>query len=193
IWGGVQAVAKGIWPAIQSAGQAIWGMIANAGIGIWPLIIAAAIGAFALLGPQILEFFRNLFYGIAQRFVQVVDFVFQPIKWIMNGLIWVINSIIGVVNWALGWLGVRIPQIPYLQEGGYILREGLAYLHRGELVVPARAVPAGGVGPTIYIGEVHLHGVEDPEEFMARLEDYIRRRNLRGTGQRYGTYAIAGA
>ncbi len=193
IWGGVQAVAKGIWPAIQSAGQAIWGMIANAGIGIWPLIIAAAIGAFALLGPQILEFFRNLFYGIAQLFVQVVDFVFQPIKWIMNGLIWVINSIIGVVNWALGWLGVRIPQIPYLQEGGYILREGLAYLHRGELVVPARAVPAGGVGPTIYIGEVHLHGVEDPEEFMARLEDYIRRRNLRGTGQRYGTYAIAGA
>ena len=52
---------------------------------------------------------------------------------------------------AIGGKGINIPLIPKLATGtNYIAREGLAYLHEGEAVVPKKYNPAlgGNTGAT---------------------------------------------
>jgi len=86
--------------------------------------------------------------------------------------------------------------IPGLQGGGLVMREGLAYLHAGEAVIPAARVSQGpsATGSTYVIHNLNvtLPDVQDPDEFLEKLEHAIRRKNLRGRGVRYGTYAVAG-
>lgn len=148
--------------------------------------IMAVVGFLGLLAGGI----WNAIQGIGGILLQAADLILLPVKIAMNGLIWIVNAVISAINWALGWAGVNIPSIPYLEKGGHVLEEGLAYLHRGETVVPARASPYGGQSITIQQMTVVAN---DPEEFMEKMEAAIRRKNLRGTGQRYGSYATAGA
>ncbi len=201
IWGAIQTAGTAIWGGIQTAGTAIWGAISSAGLGIWVGIAAAAVAGLVAFGPQIVGFIQgvfsgigdfliNMFGGVGQAIVSIFEIVLMPLKWIMNALIGIANGIISAINWALGWAGVNIPSIPYLEKGGHILEEGLAYLHRGETVVPARATPYGGQSITIQQMTVVAN---DPEEFMEKMEEAIRHKNLRGIGKRYGSYATAGA
>lgn len=100
-----------------------------------------------------------------------------------------------LVGAAGGWL---VSRIFGLASGGMALTEGLAMLHPGEIVMPARVVQgynkalttAGIKGGTVinFYGDVNLPGVRDPEDFIA----WIERKNLRGTGRAYGSYAAAG-
>lgn len=137
---------------------------------------------------------------VANAFIWLYNWVLRPIINIgvmfINSLIGMYNAISNVVRgltFGLVNLGhieavPMLPEIPYLQEGGRILREGFAYLHAGEEVLPARIAPYRG-GDIIFNNVTfNLPGVRDPEEFEA----WIRRKNLRGTGQRVGTYAVAG-
>lgn len=79
-----------------------------------------------------------------------------------------INGIIDVINWLISkvnevtfevpdWVpsiggetfGINIPEIPKLSRGtDYVAKEGLAYLHEGEAVVPKNS--------TMQITEEHL-------------------------------------
>jgi len=162
IIGGIMAVV-GVLPLLAGA-------IGNAIQGIWNTLLAAA-------------------QGIGNLLLMAADIILFPVKLAMNALIWIVNAVIGLINLLPG---VNIPSLPYipLEEGGHVLEEGLAYLHRGETVVPARAAPYGGQSINIQQMTVVAN---DPEEFMEKMEAAIRRKNLRGTGQRYGSYATAGA
>jgi trehalose/maltose hydrolase-like predicted phosphorylase len=53
----------------------------------------------------------------------------------------------------------------------------LAYLHRGEMVVPAKPAEQfrqGGGGDT-YIKEVHVHGVQNTSQLWQELQKYAKR------------------
>lgn len=162
IIGGIMAVV-GVLPLLAGA-------IGNAIQGIWNTLLTAA-------------------QGIGNLLLMAADIILFPVKLAMNTLIWIVNAVIWLINLLPG---VNIPSLPYipLEEGGHVLEEGLAYLHRGETVVPARAAPYGGQSINIQQMTVVAN---DPEEFMEKMEAAIRRKNLRGTGQRYGSYATAGA
>ncbi len=154
-------------------------------VGVLPLLAGAIGSAIHVIGGII----ENAIHIIGNLLLMAVDLILMPVKIAMNGLIWIVNAVIGLINLLPG---VNIPSLPYipLEEGGHVLEEGLAYLHRGETVVPARAAPYGGQSINIQQMTVVAN---DPEEFMEKMEAAIRRKNLRGTGQRYGSYATAGA
>ena len=131
------------------------------------------IGAFNLIGEtagNIWNGILSLFSVGGKIFTGIVDGIVNVFRTIVNALIGGINKLIripfntinGILNFIrnIEVLGVSpfkgmwkqnplpVPQIPTLNVGtNYIAREGLAYLHEGEAVVPKKYNPAiGGYG-----------------------------------------------
>ena len=77
--------------------------------------------------------------------------------------------------------------VPALQSGGYIRRGGLALLHAGELVTPARSVRGAGAGATTTINNIHVgeQGVFLGDAYQQRklaewfkAQGFLRRQDL---------------
>lgn len=140
----VSTVLTSIWNAIQSVFNFIWGIISS--------VINNIISAFRNVANIVKSVFTSVKNAISNLFSGVVNIIKAPI----NGLIGLINGVIKGLNkiklpdWVpgVGGKGINIPLIPKLATGtNYIAREGLAYLHQGEAVVPKKYNPAvGGYG-----------------------------------------------
>lgn len=133
---GVMTIITTIWNAIQSAMDFI-------------------ISAFQKVENVVKSVFTSIKNAISSLFSGVANILKAPI----NGLITLVNKVIKGLNkikipdWvpAIGGKGINIPLIPKLATGtNYIAREGLAYLHEGEAVVPKKYNPAlgGNTGAT---------------------------------------------
>lgn len=96
---------------------------------------------FSYMADKVKSIFNGIKDTISSIMNKVTDAVKKPINWSISGL----NKVIGGMNKIPG---VNIPKIPALATGtNYIQREGLAYLHEGEAVVPKKYNPAiGGYG-----------------------------------------------
>ena len=141
---GVMTIITTIWNAIQTVCNFIWGIISG--------VINSVINAFQTVASVVSRVFNALKSTIQNIFNGVVAMIKAPI----NGLIGLVNKVIKGFNkikmpdWipGIGGKGINIPLIPKLATGtNYIAREGLAYLHEGEAVVPKKYNPAvGGYG-----------------------------------------------
>lgn len=96
-------------------------------------------------------FFSGIGDAIGSIFKGAINVIIDAMNWLINQ----INKIkIDVPEWAekltgVKSLGFNIPNIPRLEVGtNYVQREGLAYLHEGEAVVPKKYNPAAGGGVT---------------------------------------------
>ena len=96
---------------------------------------------FSYMADKVKSIFNGIKDTISSIMNKVIGVVKTPINWAISGL----NTLIGGINKIPG---VNIPKIPALATGtNYIQREGLAYLHEGEAVVPKKYNPAiGGYG-----------------------------------------------
>ena len=140
----VSTVLTTIWNTIQSVFNFIWGIISG--------VINSIISAFKNVANIVKSVFTSVKNAISSLFKGVVNIIKAPI----NGLITLVNKVIKGLNkikmpkWVpgIGGKGINIPLIPKLATGtNYIAREGLAYLHEGEAVVPKKYNPAiGGYG-----------------------------------------------
>lgn len=139
----VSTVLTTIWNTIQSVFNFIWGIISG--------VINSIISAFKKVASVVKSVFNAVKNAIKSVFNGVVNIIKAPI----NGLISLVNGVIKGLNkiklpdWvpAIGGKGINIPLIPKLATGtNYIAREGLAYLHEGEAVVPKKYNPAVGGG-----------------------------------------------
>ena len=166
----VSTVLTSIWNVIQSVFNFIWGIISG--------VINSIVSAFQTVANVVKSVFNSVKNAISSIFSGIVNIIKAPI----NGLIGLVNGIIKGLNkiklpdWVpgIGGKGINIPLIPKLDTGtNYIAREGLAYLHEGEAVVPKKYNPAiGGYGnyqPNITIiadmqmdkfGQVFVGGVK---------------------------------
>jgi hypothetical protein len=122
----------------------------------------------------IFHWIGGIFSGIGDFFHRIIDKIggaFRALGGLIAG-VWsgIVGSIRGAINWIIGLIngfirgldaihidvgpihvGFSIPQIPYLQAGGFIESGGLAMLHAGERVIPASglvpaSVSSGGGG-----------------------------------------------
>ena len=122
------------------------------------------------------DFFLNIWAGIA-----------GGVKGYINSMIGFINSLIDALNsiqvdipeWVPGFggksFGINLEHVPALATGtNYIPRDMLAYLHKGEAVVPAKYNPQNT--PTTVIKEIHIHG-NNADEIWSKFE-----RNLHKLG-----------
>ena len=145
----VSTVLTTIWNTIQTVFNFIWGIISG--------VINSIISAFQKVASVVSTVFNAVKTTIQNIFNGVVGIIKAPI----NGLIGLVNKVIKGFNkikmpdWipGIGGKGINIPLIPKLATGtNYIAREGLAYLHEGEAVVPKKYNPAlGGTTGSTYV------------------------------------------
>jgi len=81
---------------------------------------------------------------VKDAFLAIGDYIYAPFKWAFNKIADGWNNTAGrlhfeVPSWVpgIGGRGFDVPNIPHLQRGGEILREGVAMVHKGERVLPA--------------------------------------------------------
>ena len=155
---GVMTIITTIWNAIQSTMDFIISIFTTVFNFIWGIIsgvINSIISAFQRVANVVKSVFTSVKNAISSLFSGVANILKAPI----NGLITLVNKVIKGLNkikmpdWvpAIGGKGINIPLIPKLATGtNYIAREGLAYLHEGEAVVPKKYNPAlgGNTGAT---------------------------------------------
>lgn len=155
---GVMIIITTIWNAIQRAMDFIISIFTTVFNFIWGIIsgvINSIISAFQKVANVVKSVFTSVKNAISSLFSGVANILKAPI----NGLITLVNKVIKGLNkikmpdWvpAIGGKGINIPLIPKLATGtNYIAREGLAYLHEGEAVVPKKYNPAlgGNTGAT---------------------------------------------
>ena len=108
---------------------------------------------------KVADFIKTTFNNVKSFISNIFSTIGGIIKAPINGVIGLINGVLKKLNkikvpdWVpgLGGKGVNFPMIPKLATGtNYIAREGLAYLHEGEAVVPKKYNPAlgGNTGAT---------------------------------------------
>ena len=155
---GVMTIITTIWNAIQGTMDFIISIFTTGFNFIWGIIsgvINSIISAFQKVANVVKSVFTSVKNAISSLFSGVANILKAPI----NGLITLVNKVIKGLNkikmpdWvpAIGGKGINIPLIPKLATGtNYIAREGLAYLHEGEAVVPKKYNPAlgGNTGAT---------------------------------------------
>jgi hypothetical protein len=154
------------------------------------------------------HFIEPVFHWIADKFTWLKDNIDWGAIWHgmtaafkveMNALITLLNTFIsafdtgtiGVLNGASGVLGIpkipRIPEIPHLAVGGTVLRTGVAVIHKGEVVQPAKvSTPYTGGGGGNGQVDVHIHfdGPAPRGELEAAVLKWLRGtiRATSGTG-----------
>lgn len=79
-----------------------------------------------------------------------------------------------ITGGAAGLVGKVISAIPGFAEGGTVAETGLALVHAGETITPARAGASAGVGTTITGNTIYVQA-NNPTELVKALEDYARR------------------
>ena len=157
---GVMTIITTIWNAIQSTMDfiiSIFTTVFNFILGIISGVINSIISALQKVANVVKSVFTSVKNAISSLFSGVANILKAPI----NGLITLVNKVIKGLNkikmpdWvpAIGGKGINIPLIPKLATGtNYIAREGLAYLHEGEAVVPKKYNPAlGGTTGATYV------------------------------------------
>ena len=176
IWGAIQSVGSFIMSVFQNVFNfvsgiftSLWNVIQTV-INTIVSIFSTAWNTIKSVATTVWNGILGLFSAGGKIFTGVVEGIAGVFKTIVNAIIKGINRVIripfdtinGILNFIrnIDILGVApfkglwkqnplpVPQIPTLNVGtNYIAREGLAYLHEGEAVVPKKYNPAiGGYG-----------------------------------------------
>jgi TP901 family phage tail tape measure protein len=147
----------------------------------WGAIMKWFGGVFSAIGTfihSIISKIGDAFSGLGSTIKGVWDGIVGAIKGAINFIIGIINAFIGgidniQVNVGPVHVGFAIPKIPYLASGGYVESTGLAMIHRGEHVVPARTSPIGAGGAGVGGQTVNMYvTINGPSRQMA--DDFIK-------------------
>lgn len=130
----IATIVKTYINVVLSVFRTIWSVASN--------IVAKVKNAFVRLGSGIKSVFSSIKNFISNLFGKIAGVVKAPINAVIRGL-----NKIKLPSWVPG-LGGKGINIPLLATGtNYVAGEGLAYLHKGEAVVPKKYNPAvGGFG-----------------------------------------------
>ena len=176
IWGAIQSVGSFIMGVFQNVFNFVSGIFTNLW-NVIQTVVNTIVSIFSTAWNTIKSVATTVWNGIlglfsagGKIFTGVVEGIAGVFKTIVNALIGGINKLIrvpfNVINGILNFirnieiLGISpfrgmwkqnplpTPQIPMLNVGtNYVGKEGLAYLHEGEAVVPKKYNPAiGGYG-----------------------------------------------
>lgn len=189
IWGAIQSVGSFIMGVFQNVFNFVSGIFTNLW-NVIQTVVNTIVSIFSTAWNTIKSVATTVWNGIlglfsagGKIFTGVVEGIAGVFKTIVNAIIKGINKVIripfdtinGILNFIrnIDILGIApfkglwkqnplpVPQIPTLNVGtNYIAREGLAYLHKGEAVVPKKYNPAiGGYGN--YNQPVYVNVVAD--------------------------------
>jgi len=174
-WDWVKEKALAVWGAIANFFKAIWEKIVGFFKNNWDkilLILFPAVGIAVLIAKnwdKVVDFFKGMWANIKQIF-------FDSINWIIDKINWLIEKINLIPGINIGTIGQVGPQetptpwaVPEFQRGGIMPHTGLAFLHKGEPVLPANTT----ISVPIYLdGELITEKIVKRVGNMARLQGY---------------------
>jgi len=159
--------------------------------------------AFQLAGAQFSRFgsfIQSIISAVGDAFSGLGSLVSGVWNGIVGAVRSAINFIIGLINGFIGGIdsiGIdigpvhihpNIPKIPMLATGGYVESTGLALIHRGERVLPARVSSFGSSSGTNNGGTTLIININAPltsREYARALGEVVldeMSRQLRGSG-----------
>ncbi len=132
-------------------------------------VMATVWNSVKIIFTKIKDFISSVFKGIGNAFISMANLVIKGLNALIKGFLSPFNLIIKGLNKIPGvkisQLNYSISTIPYLNTGtNNVEREGLAYLHQGEAVVPKKYNPAMGGGNNGYatikieMGDINMDG-----------------------------------
>lgn len=213
IWDGIKNATSTVFNGIKNTISTIWDTIRNVTSSVWNgiwNIISSIINNISSAISKVFNTIKNTVTGVWNGIKSATDRIWNgivnAIKGAANTIIGVINSIIGAIgsinipipkipDWVPGLGGKgggsigfpKLPKIPSLDVGtNFVAKDGLAFLHKGEAVVPKKYNPAaGGKGGDINITvqEMHVRSEEDIYKVSRQLKRLQDRALLsKGTG-----------
>lgn len=155
--------AQWLWSASLWANPITWIVIAIMALivafGFLIFKVGSVKGAFLSLWESLKLIFsnvgvilKNAFKIVVNSISTIINLAISAINKLIGGILAPFNAIISGLNKLPGvnlpTLKLSIPKIPMLDSGtNYVQRDGLAFLHKGEAVVPSKYNPAiGGLG-----------------------------------------------
>lgn len=154
----VAGIFNGLWNTIKTVVDTIvstfstaWNTIKDVATAVWDGILGLfSAGGKIFLG--VVDGIGNVFKTIVNALISGINRVIRIPFDVINGILNFIRNIefLGIAPFKGLWKQnpLPVPQIPTLNVGtNYVAGEGLAYLHKGEAVVPKKYNPAvGGYG-----------------------------------------------
>lgn len=166
VFNGIRNVITTVWNRIRSVSTSVWNGLKSTVTGIWNGMKSTVSSVFNGIKNTI----TGVWDSVAGSTDRIWDGITGSVRGAVNGVIRAINGMIRALNglniklpkipdWVPGIGGKgggsisfpNIPNVPYLDVGtNYVSKDGLAYLHEGEAVVPKKYNPqAGGTGGQI--------------------------------------------
>lgn len=174
-WGPLTAFFGKLWEGIKKIFWTFIDWVESAFDKVWKLIIKG-FEAVGKVFKTIWEGIKTAFKGAINFIISVMNFGIKGFESMINFAIKGINALIKLINKIPGvnikTLGaISLPRIPYLQEGGLIKTEGLAYLHAGERVIPRKEVS----GSIIFSPTINLNANVSSDYDVRKLATQLNR------------------
>ena len=137
-------IGETIRTIIQTVGDVIIGIIHEI-INAIPTLLDSILNFIGNLGPAI----ERSADSIMRTITKVINFIVSGVEYLINLAVDGVNGIINAINGLSQYIGITIPRVgktsierfkPQYYERGtnYVPSDGLAYLHQGEAVIPAK-------------------------------------------------------
>lgn len=173
MFGGIFQIFKGVFDLIKALlkgdGDAVMRAVGNIIIGVLNTIIGA-IGLAVNIMQTIMVGSIRLLVGIVQAVINGLIAGASEVSKLLGGKgIKFRIDLVGLIG-KLDMSMIKLPKIPSLQTGGYIKKEGLAYLHAGEAVVP-EGQGAINFSPNITVNAT-ISGSYDVRKLADELNNY---------------------
>lgn len=139
----VHEIGETIRTIIETVGNVILGIIDSITNAI-PNLLNAILNFIGGIGPAI----ENTADSIMRTITKVVNFTVSAIEYLVNLVVDGVNGIISAINSVSQYVGINIPRVPkvtiqrfvpqYEKGTNFVPNDQLAYLHKGEAVIPAK-------------------------------------------------------
>jgi tape measure domain-containing protein len=184
-WDAIKTIFQGVWQAIYGIFQVAWALLSGAvkvGIDIFT-------GNWSKAWEDVKKTFENVFKGIYNFGAGIFKSIIVALSSMVNGAVDLLNKLIDKMNKIpgvdIGKIGKVQPSdlmsyIPTLAVGtNYVPEDTLAYIHKGEAVVPKEFNPAaGGMGGGVVIqitGDNYFSGEADVDMLIDKIKIELSR------------------
>ena len=193
IWNLIVTVARGRWDELKTNTSDTWNAIKDSITGAWTTIANNTLDNWNTIKTFLSNTWKEIYKWAEEKwtnfktmFLNIWGAITGGVKGYINNIIGFINRLIDALNtiqvdipeWVPGYggqrFGINLPHVPALAKGtNFVPADMLAYLHKGEAVIPKEY---NQPGPSI--GQINIYG-NNADEIWYKFERELQRRGVK--------------